>query len=543
MYLLAACDLLDRVGSCSLLNRCTLSTWNLFELIFMYRLQSGHQEEKGGYLCKTSLVHRSTMPPKEQLKQGAPDMKAAAKNALIFTMVEQHFAGKKGITQRDHLETVQHAIQLYDTHVDALGHAACMSAVKRFLDMHTFSPAEWRKMTPEERQKIRDENAAEEAKLTAEQRKAMQKKRDKRKKRAERKKAKKNGAHHDAHGDVKYAKAPKEKWDAMSDGEKNAYKMAYKIMKKQAHGNHEGAKHKKQKKQKKQPSIMKQLLKYAKKLWKDEVAKMPAEEVKFLTIEQPVSEGLVDWKRMTLEEGKVKLKNWHDRGIECLGTRYDATIARWVGEGRVYFPKKYDRPEGERLKDFVRNARRNDLRDARNWTDLDKKTAYKAFLKTKKKENKVHKHMGREQWNAADANTRLAWIMNDANWEDIINYELDTTVMEYRANGRVFFKPSGYKDADQSKRLSMHRVQKNWSNVNTKETWEMWKQALNKAKQSGKPITKINRLTDTEWDAMTGQQRMMHEITNTLVDEKAILTAELKVRGAEELKKTQAARK
>lgn len=482
------------------------------------------------------------MPSKEQLKQGAPDMKAAAKNALIFTMVEQHLTGKKGITQRDQLETVQHAIQLYDTHVDALGHAACMSAVKRFLDMHTIPPAEWNKMTPEQRKKIKDENAEEEAKLTAEKREALQKKREKRRQRAERKRAKKNGAHEHggAHGDIKYPTLPKEEWEKMTEEEKKAYRMAYKKMKKQAHGNHggnHGGKHKKQ------PGIMKQLLKYAKQLWADEVAKMSADQLKFLYISLPTGEGEVNWKQMTLEQGKAKLQNWHKRGLTCLSTKYDPVIAQRVEEGRVYFPKKYDRAEDDRQKTELKIRRTADLEDETNWTDPDKKTAYKAFLEKKRKEKKVHKHMDTAQWNAADANTRLMWIMNETHWEDIIDYEQDATVMEYITHGRVFFKPSGYKDADQSKRLSMHRAQKNWSNVNTKDTWIAWKQELNKAKQSGKSITKTNMLTNIQWDALSGQQRMIHKIANTWVDGEAIPIAELQVRGAEALKKTQAARK
>ena len=56
---------------------------------------------------------------------------AAARNAVIFSLVEQVLGDNTGKKQK--LEVISNSIELYDKHVDALGHAACMDAVKRYL--------------------------------------------------------------------------------------------------------------------------------------------------------------------------------------------------------------------------------------------------------------------------------------------------------------------------------------------------------------------------------------------------------------------------
>lgn len=56
----------------------------------------------------------------------------AAKNAVIFSLVEQ-VMGKKPSEAKQRIEVTHGAIQLYDKHVKALGHAACMEAVKGYI--------------------------------------------------------------------------------------------------------------------------------------------------------------------------------------------------------------------------------------------------------------------------------------------------------------------------------------------------------------------------------------------------------------------------
>lgn len=77
------------------------------------------------------------MPPKhcssaskDPATVGAPS--TAAKNAVIFSLVEQ-VLGKDKKNAKTNLEVTHNAIELYDKHVDALGHTACLEAVKRYL--------------------------------------------------------------------------------------------------------------------------------------------------------------------------------------------------------------------------------------------------------------------------------------------------------------------------------------------------------------------------------------------------------------------------
>lgn len=113
---------------------------------------------------------------------------AAVKNAVIFSLVEQVIPGKTAKDARNRLDVTHNAIQLYDTHVNALGHEACLEAVKRFLATQIVPQsfggpksaeglalvkvagkafgkyvdrAQWAKLTDEEKEKIKQENAVE----------------------------------------------------------------------------------------------------------------------------------------------------------------------------------------------------------------------------------------------------------------------------------------------------------------------------------------------------------------------------------------------
>lgn len=82
------------------------------------------------------------MPPNTASSSAGNIPKEAAKNALIFSLVEQAVGRQKLSRPNDikKLEIASQAIGLYDKHVDTLGHNACMDAVKRYLEEQGFGP-------------------------------------------------------------------------------------------------------------------------------------------------------------------------------------------------------------------------------------------------------------------------------------------------------------------------------------------------------------------------------------------------------------------
>jgi hypothetical protein len=82
------------------------------------------------------------MPPNTASSSAGNIPKEAAKNALIFSLVEQAVGRQKLSRPNDikKLEIASQAISLYDKHVDTLGHNACMDAVKRYLEEQGFGP-------------------------------------------------------------------------------------------------------------------------------------------------------------------------------------------------------------------------------------------------------------------------------------------------------------------------------------------------------------------------------------------------------------------
>jgi hypothetical protein len=84
------------------------------------------------------------MPPNTASSSAGNIPKEAAKNALIFSLVEQAVGRQKLSRPNDikKLEIASQAIGLYDKHVDTLGHNACMDAVKRYLEEQGFGHGE-----------------------------------------------------------------------------------------------------------------------------------------------------------------------------------------------------------------------------------------------------------------------------------------------------------------------------------------------------------------------------------------------------------------
>lgn len=400
------------------------------------------------------------------------ESKSAAKNAVIFSLVEQ-VMGKDGKGAKKRLEVTHEAIQLYDKHVNALGHAACMDAVKRYLGGVIPLPNATNGET-----EMDDKKAA---------------KKQKRKEKRKEKKAAKKAANEQERKEKKIARLQR------------------------------------------MPKMMR-IRMMAMQVWKKEIdSEVPAEQQKFLKFVPRVTWNTF-WMSATPNGILDFLKEQHTQYPTPIPfeNEYDESIHKHVKAGQIFFkPAGYETMNAEQKKTELRN---ND-----NWSNAGTRSKYKKMVRDMKAQGKVHKHLSDNErkniWDKKTGQEKLVWLMGEENWENKIVFAQDETVMNYMAMGRVFFKPSTYRTANQEKRLGMHKDNKNWSNVNTKETWLSWKHAVDEATVQGKNITRKPRLDDAAWDAMNGQKRMLHIVDSVLVNGQPIAIATLSVNGQDAARK------
>ena len=389
---------------------------------------------------------------------------SAAKNAVIFSLVEQVIPGKDARTAKRRLGVTSDAIALYDKHVGALGHAACMETVKKFLgtqlDVGTSVCGE--PMSSKQGLKSSAPNV--------------------------------QGV--GVHGDHEYFM---QKPNRKRKGKKNKKNMKNKQanmsqiqpMTKDAVINKLGK------------SVYETMIKFYKTEFfygdpKERFYKFESPDNNMLQTQSGPKFNSLGWMQkiqhlLNMTPEAIR-SNFHLEG-------YDAAVQMHVGAGHIFFE-----PEGYNAMDT--DEKLAERRKEAHWTtgDNDKKK-YQALKLEMKNANMIHKHKKHENWDKLSADEKLQFLMKTDNWEARIKYSEDSTVHKYMQDGRVFFKPPNkgyaveYRTLNQQQRLNAHQDVHNWTSPNVKESYEERKKAhaLNKT-----------RMAKEDWNTMTPDEKMDH---------------------------------